>query len=74
MTAAISSAVEGDQVNRKGALTGGFIDVRTSRIEAMRTILTIRDKLKELTAKAEKLKAAIQGKPCSSPAVVSSND
>lgn len=52
--------IEGDQVNRKGALTGGFIDVRTSRIEAMRTILTIRDKLKELTAKAEKLKAAIQ--------------
>jgi structural maintenance of chromosome 3 (chondroitin sulfate proteoglycan 6) len=53
--------VEGDQVNRKGALTGGFIDVRTSRIEAMRNIATIRDKLKKLTAKAEKLKAAIQG-------------
>ena len=74
MTAAISSAVESDKGNRKGALTGGFIDVRTSRIEAMRTILTIRDKLKELTANADKLQAAIQGKPCFSPAVVSLND
>lgn len=56
-----NTSVEGDQVNRKGALTGGFIDVRTSRIDAMRTISTLRETLKKLTAKAEKLKAAIQG-------------
>jgi len=61
LTRILRIVVEGDQVNRKGALTGGFIDVRTSRIEAMRTISGLRDKLRKLTTKAEKVKATIQG-------------
>eukprot|EP00301_Raphidiophrys_heterophryoidea_P004522 c11960_g1_i1.p1 GENE.c11960_g1_i1~~c11960_g1_i1.p1 ORF type:complete len:1246 (-),score=410.48 c11960_g1_i1:60-3728(-) len=37
--------LEGDRVNRKGAITGGFIDQRTSRIRCLKQIKSSRDVL-----------------------------
>mmetsp|Transcript_7907 Transcript_7907/g.33278 ORF Transcript_7907/g.33278 Transcript_7907/m.33278 type:complete len:1220 (+) Transcript_7907:138-3797(+) len=48
----------GDQVNRQGALTGGFYDVRHSRMQCMKQILHWRAQLEQLSAKAAKAKVA----------------
>lgn len=52
--------IEGDQVNRRGALTGGFYDIRYSRIDAMKAIKQWRAKLSENADSAKKVKAAAQ--------------
>ncbi|KAF8648124.1 hypothetical protein AX16_006389 [Volvariella volvacea WC 439] len=36
--------LDGDKVDRKGALTGGYHDIRRSRIEAINSLITWRDK------------------------------
>lgn len=48
--------IDGDQVNRKGALTGGFYDVRTSRLDAMKNIKHWREKAKTTNSEHEKIK------------------
>jgi structural maintenance of chromosome 3 (chondroitin sulfate proteoglycan 6) len=49
----------GDQVNAKGALTGGYYDPRFSRIRAMKAIKKLREQLKEEMQQASKLKTRI---------------
>lgn len=51
--------IEGDQVNRKGALTGGFHDARTSRLETMKNIRKWRNQLQTETQAWEKMKNEI---------------
>ncbi|KAI0743763.1 structural maintenance of chromosome protein 3 [Daedaleopsis nitida] len=51
--------VDGDKVDRKGALTGGYHDVRRSRIEAIRNVTTWRAKWGENDARLKEVKATI---------------
>eukprot|EP00697_Spironema_sp_BW2_P008745 gnl/Spiro4/23446_TR11595_c0_g2_i2.p1 gnl/Spiro4/23446_TR11595_c0_g2~~gnl/Spiro4/23446_TR11595_c0_g2_i2.p1 ORF type:complete len:950 (+),score=268.79 gnl/Spiro4/23446_TR11595_c0_g2_i2:1039-3888(+) len=51
--------LEGDKVNNRGALTGGFSDTRCSRLDAMKHIKLHRRSLHELGATAAKLKDRI---------------
>ena len=54
--------LDGDKVDRKGALTGGYHDVRRSRLEAINSVKTLRTKftsaseeLRETTTKIQQL-------------------
>lgn len=49
----------GDKVDRKGALTGGYHDVRRSRIEAIKNVATWRTKFDTDDKRAKEVKAAI---------------
>ena len=51
--------LDGDKVDRKGALTGGYHDVRRSRIEAIRNIATWRAKWAESDARLREVKQTI---------------
>ncbi|KAK7466460.1 Structural maintenance of chromosomes protein 3 [Stygiomarasmius scandens] len=51
--------LDGDKVDRKGALTGGFHDVRRSRIEAIKNVTTWRAKYEEENRKSRETKTAI---------------
>eukprot|EP01135_Chromosphaera_perkinsii_P000613 Nk52_evm16s136 gene=Nk52_evmTU16s136 len=52
--------LDGDQVNRKGALTGGYYDSRRSRLEAMKSIKKWRNELDDIGSKSEKIKTKCQ--------------
>ena len=51
--------LDGDKVDRKGALTGGYHDVRRSRIEAIRNVTTWRAKWAENDARLREVKQTI---------------
>ncbi|KAI0633424.1 structural maintenance of chromosome protein 3 [Trametes polyzona] len=51
--------LDGDKVDRKGALTGGYHDVRRSRIEAIRNVATWRTKYDEGRARLQEVKTTI---------------
>lgn len=51
--------LDGDKVDRKGALTGGYHDVRRSRIEAVKNVATWRSKFDAEDKRAKEVKAAI---------------
>ncbi|KAJ7738464.1 structural maintenance of chromosome protein 3 [Mycena maculata] len=51
--------LEGDKVDRKGAMTGGFHDVKRSRIEAVKNVTTWRAKWEVEDARSREVKAAI---------------
>lgn len=51
--------IEGDQVNRKGALTGGFYDNRKSRLALMSHIRATTKSLIDAEKKLETIKADI---------------
>lgn len=51
--------LDGDKVDRKGALTGGFHDIRRSRIDAIKGVATWREKYDEEKAKSTATKAGI---------------
>ncbi|KAG0704773.1 RecF/RecN/SMC [Suillus ampliporus] len=51
--------LDGDKVDRKGALTGGYHDVRRSRIEAIKNVATWRSKFDAEDKRAKEVKAAI---------------
>ncbi|KAF9038262.1 RecF/RecN/SMC protein [Hymenopellis radicata] len=51
--------LDGDKVDRKGALTGGFHDVRRSRIEAIKAVTTWRLKHEEDSKKSKDTKVEI---------------
>lgn len=47
--------LEGDQVNRKGALTGGFVDSGKSRLDAIKQIKKLRKDLQAAEADLDKI-------------------
>ncbi|KAG2382505.1 hypothetical protein C9374_005085 [Naegleria lovaniensis] len=49
----------GDQANRKGTLTGGYIEQRQSRMDCMKQIENLRREYKDSHDKSKKLKASI---------------
>ena len=49
---------DGDKVDRKGALTGGYYDVKRSRIDAIKHVKTWRPKLAELSQKHQEVVSA----------------
>lgn len=51
--------LDGDQVNRRGALTGGFHDSRQSRLGAMATIKACRGRLQNSATEVRKLRAEL---------------
>jgi structural maintenance of chromosome 3 (chondroitin sulfate proteoglycan 6) len=51
--------LDGDKVDRKGALTGGYHDVRRSRIEAIKNVTTWRAKFDAEDKRAKEVKATI---------------
>ncbi|KAJ3769491.1 hypothetical protein FB446DRAFT_216385 [Lentinula raphanica] len=51
--------LDGDKVDRKGALTGGFHDIRRSRIEAIKAVSSWRSKYEQDHNKSKETKAAI---------------
>lgn len=48
--------LEGDQVNKRGAMTGGFMDIARSRLEAARTLREAREELRTMQAEASRIK------------------
>lgn len=51
--------LDGDKVDRKGALTGGYHDVRRSRIEGIRNVTSWRDKFESESTKSKEVKKDI---------------
>ncbi len=51
--------LDGDQVQRKGALTGGYIDKKVSRLELQRSIKQLRTTLNKYEQEYEKLRYEI---------------
>ncbi|GLB45508.1 putative structural maintenance of [Lyophyllum shimeji] len=51
--------LDGDKVDRKGALTGGYHDVRRSRIEAIKSVTTWRAKFEAEDKRSKEVKASI---------------
>jgi structural maintenance of chromosome 3 (chondroitin sulfate proteoglycan 6) len=51
--------LDGDKVDRKGALTGGYHDIRRSRIEAVKDVQSWRSKYEADEQKSKEVKAAI---------------
>jgi len=51
--------LDGDKVDRKGALTGGYHDVRRSRIEGIKSVKLWRSKFESDGAKSKEAKAGI---------------
>jgi structural maintenance of chromosome 3 (chondroitin sulfate proteoglycan 6) len=51
--------LDGDKVDRKGALTGGYHDVRRSRIEAIKNVTTWRAKFEADDKRSKEVKANI---------------
>lgn len=52
--------VDGDQVNRKGALTGGYLDARTSRLAIMKNIKNWREQLASTTKESVAVKKSLE--------------
>ncbi|KAG5726886.1 Chromosome segregation protein sudA [Termitomyces sp. T112] len=51
--------LDGDKVDRKGALTGGFHDIRRSRIEAIKAVTTWRVKFEAEDKRSKEVKTSI---------------
>ncbi|KIL54854.1 hypothetical protein M378DRAFT_33235, partial [Amanita muscaria Koide BX008] len=51
--------LDGDRVDRKGALTGGYHDVRRSRIEAIRNVAVWKDKFEAEDKRLKEVKSSI---------------
>lgn len=51
--------LDGDKVDRKGALTGGYHDIRRSRIEAIKNVANWRSKYETEEKRQKEVKAAI---------------
>lgn len=54
-----SVTLKGDQVNKRGALTGGFSEERDSRLDTMSQIRDLRSKLSKSSKNAKKTKAGL---------------
>ena len=52
--------LDGDQVNKRGAFTGGFIDARRSRMEAHKAIRALTGELAASSHKAEEAKGIVE--------------
>ncbi|KAH6668944.1 putative chromosome segregation protein sudA [Halenospora varia] len=53
---------EGDTANKKGALTGGFIDMKKSRLEAVRAVNKWRDEYESLNNRAVEIREEMDRK------------
>lgn len=51
---------EGDRSDKKGALSGGYIDQRSSRLKATRAVVEARAKYEELKARSESIKRDVE--------------
>ncbi|KAK3937633.1 chromosome segregation protein SudA [Diplogelasinospora grovesii] len=51
---------EGDTTNKRGAMTGGFVDSRKSRLEAVRRVNELRDAYDSQEADADKIRREIE--------------
>ncbi|KAF7295090.1 Structural maintenance of chromosomes protein [Mycena indigotica] len=51
--------LDGDRVDRKGALTGGYHDVKRSRIEAIKNVTTWRSKWEAEDTRSREVKASV---------------
>ncbi|KAI5919937.1 condensin complex component SMC3 [Camillea tinctor] len=53
---------DGDTTNKRGAMTGGYIDTRKSRLEAVRAVNKWRDEYEQLQARASEIRMQIEQK------------
>ncbi|KAI1489336.1 condensin complex component SMC3 [Biscogniauxia mediterranea] len=53
---------DGDTSNKRGAMTGGYIDTRKSRLEAVRAVNKWRDEYEQLQARANEIRMQIEQK------------
>ena len=53
---------EGDTSNKKGAMTGGYIDPRKSRLEAVRAVNRWRDEYESLKERATEIRRMVESK------------
>lgn len=51
---------DGDTSNERGAMTGGFIDTRRSRLEAVKKVNELRDLYEERVAESEKIRKQVE--------------
>lgn len=54
--------VEGDTTNKRGAMTGGYIDPRKSRLEAVQTANKWRQEFEQLVAQSRNIRSQIERK------------
>jgi structural maintenance of chromosome 3 (chondroitin sulfate proteoglycan 6) len=52
--------LDGDKVDRKGALTGGYHDIRRSRLETIKNVTSWRTRHEEESRKSREVKAEVQ--------------
>ncbi|KAI1504181.1 condensin complex component SMC3 [Biscogniauxia marginata] len=53
---------DGDTTNKRGAMTGGYIDTRKSRLEAVRAVNKWRDEYEQLQARASEIRNQMEQK------------
>ncbi|KAL2752471.1 hypothetical protein ACRALDRAFT_2113386 [Sodiomyces alcalophilus JCM 7366] len=53
---------DGDQANKRGAMTGGYVDPRRSRLEAVRSVKKWRDEDDRMRAQLDELRSRIEQK------------
>lgn len=51
---------EGDRSDKKGALTGGYHDVRASRLKATKAVMSARERFDEIRAESNEIKRKIE--------------
>ncbi|KAK5045178.1 hypothetical protein LTR84_009511 [Exophiala bonariae] len=51
---------EGDRSDKKGALTGGYHDIRTSRLKATKAVISAREKFERVRAESNDIKRQIE--------------
>ena len=51
--------LDGDQIQRRGALTGGYIDKKISRLEIQRTMIQLKNVLNKYEEEYEKIRKEI---------------
>ncbi|KAJ3438560.1 structural maintenance of chromosomes protein [Anaeramoeba flamelloides] len=52
--------LEGDQASKKGALTGGYINQKKSRLRCMKSIRQVREKISDTNKKAKKTNESLE--------------
>lgn len=51
---------EGDTTNKRGAMTGGYVDARRSRLDAVRRVIQMRDLFEQQLADMDKIRKEIE--------------
>ena len=60
MTKNVFVLISGDQVSRRGALTGGYYDSRQSRLDCQRHIVKIKNDIEDMREKHTRVREQLE--------------